>query len=283
MSKGNRSIDIMRGVIFGFLLGVVFCVIAFLLPIAPNEIFGSDTNPPDQTGYNAHQCGDGNKPVWGPWFGFCFGLYDSTAQWIMMAFTIVAAGLLYGALRQANKTNAAAVKASEAALEANQIMIEVNRPWIVWDFQPVGDTFNQSDVRIGFRAAIKNIGSRPAICELISCGRWTSDEYISERLAKFNGDGAGALIPDKTRSTTHMVVLPGQSFVVGDISVESGTMSGEGCVAYVDPHTRIWHHSLRRVLYTINLKRGREDSSPKTMEDYDIAISGSDYGHTEVS
>jgi hypothetical protein len=84
----------------------------------------------DQGSNHTNQCGNGNEPVWGPWFGLCFGLYDSIAQWMIMVFTIVAAVLLYGTLIQANKTNLAAIKAATTASETNQILRDEQRPWV---------------------------------------------------------------------------------------------------------------------------------------------------------
>jgi hypothetical protein len=84
----------------------------------------------DQGSNYTNQCGNGNEPVWGPWFGLCFGLYDSIAQWMIMVFAIVAAVLLYGTLIQANKTNLAAIKAATAASETNQILRDEQRPWV---------------------------------------------------------------------------------------------------------------------------------------------------------
>lgn len=55
---------------------------------------------------------------------------DSLAQWIMAFFTIAATVILVLTLRSANKTNQAAVKASQAALRANEIMQQEQRPWV---------------------------------------------------------------------------------------------------------------------------------------------------------
>jgi hypothetical protein len=77
-----------------------------------------------------NQCGNKNQPVWGPWFGMCFGLYDSIAQWLMMALTITATIVLILTLKSANETNKAAINTANAALEANDIMRQEQRPWV---------------------------------------------------------------------------------------------------------------------------------------------------------
>lgn len=63
---------------------------------------------------------------------------DSLAQWIMASFTICATIVLILTLRSANKTNLAAIKASEAAQEANQIMRDEQRPWLQFEVEDFG-------------------------------------------------------------------------------------------------------------------------------------------------
>lgn len=111
-----------------------------------------------------NQCGDGNDPVWGPWFGLCFGLYDSIAQWLMMAFTIVAAALLYGTLIQANRTNLAALNASNAALEANDIMRQEQRPWVTLIYDMQCNFFDRGGFQgeISWNYNFQNKGKSPA-------------------------------------------------------------------------------------------------------------------------
>lgn len=79
---------------------------------------------------------DGKEPEWWNWTRRLVAAEDTLAQWIMAFFTIAATAVLLLTLRSANKTNAAAVKASQAALEANQIMRSEQRPWLwVRNFQ----------------------------------------------------------------------------------------------------------------------------------------------------
>lgn len=112
MFKGNWS----NGFASGLIIVGGLTIIGMLFFSSGYSETTQLTDAVDQTTDHANQCGNGNEPVWGPWFGLCFGLFDSLAQWLMMAFTIAAAGLLYVTLLQANKTNQAAIKASEAAL-----------------------------------------------------------------------------------------------------------------------------------------------------------------------
>ncbi|SNR76480.1 hypothetical protein SAMN06265370_12169 [Puniceibacterium sediminis] len=114
----------------GLTVGICLAILLPLLVSHGQQDVAYLPDAVDQSVNKPSQCGDGNEPVWGPWFGLCFGLHDSIAQWLMMAFTIIAAGLLYGTLLQANRTNIAAIKAADAAIEANLIMRHEQRPWI---------------------------------------------------------------------------------------------------------------------------------------------------------
>lgn len=58
---------------------------------------------------------------------------DTLAQWIMAAFTIAATVVLVFTLRSANKTNAAAIDAAQAAIDANKILRNEQRPWVTID------------------------------------------------------------------------------------------------------------------------------------------------------
>ena len=130
MSKGYRDGTFGFGLAVGaFGLLAVFVAVHFFyqeISASPNSVHS--------TAHTGDQCGEGDKPVWGPYWGICFVLSDTIAQWIMMAFTVIAAGLLYGTLRQANKTNVAAINAANAAGNANEIarsnFERSNRAWL---------------------------------------------------------------------------------------------------------------------------------------------------------
>lgn len=146
----------------GLTVGIFSTVLLTLLASSGYEPDTQLSYAIDQSANNTNQCGNGNEPVWGPWFGLCFGLFDSVAQWLMMAFAIVAAGLLYGTLMQANKTNIAAVNASEAAMEANRIMRSEQRPWLDL-INPVATISIDRDwIVFEIHARVINVGKSPA-------------------------------------------------------------------------------------------------------------------------
>ncbi len=93
---------------------------------------------------------------------------DTLAQWVMAFFTICATIVLIFTLRSANKTNSAAVKASNAALEANQIMRDEQRPWIkISDVKVTNEGDFLAEQGPGtrclrFKFMISNLGPRPA-------------------------------------------------------------------------------------------------------------------------
>lgn len=116
----------------GLIAGISLTIILTLFVSSGYEETTQLAYAVDRTGTEAFQCGESNKPVWGPWFGLCFGIYDTIAQWLMMAFTVVATALLFGTLIQANRTNRYAIQAANAANEANAIMRNEQRPWVTF-------------------------------------------------------------------------------------------------------------------------------------------------------
>lgn len=100
---------------------------------------------------------------WDGLFGTFVSPSDTLAQWIMALFTIAATGVLILTLRSANRTNKAAVSASEAALKANEIMRAEQRPWVKIELALIDHvTFDGEAVRVAVRWKITNIGSYPA-------------------------------------------------------------------------------------------------------------------------
>jgi hypothetical protein len=135
----------------------------------------------------------------------CFGLYDSLAQWLMMAFTIIAAGLLFGTLLQANKTNI-------GVLEANAIMRLEQRPWLTLDILDGSelDFKGQGAVcRIPFQ--ISNKGKTPAFYTWFSAGIHAVEGHrdIADIV-----DGLGAATPGKDSTGAYQVIFPGEKFEV---------------------------------------------------------------------
>ena len=146
MFKGYWGNGFASGLIVTVLLTVLFTVFVS----HGYDSTGSMPYAVDQASYNANQCGDGNKPVWGPWFGLCFGLFDSLAQWLMMAFAIVATGLLLATLKATqdlardakdigDKQVATSNSAIKVAQDANKVAAQHFRvgvkPWISVEMQ----------------------------------------------------------------------------------------------------------------------------------------------------
>lgn len=127
-----------------------------------HQIQNSDTAPaPDYDRYALE------APVWGPWHGLWIERSDTLAQWIMAVFTIFATVVLVLTLRSADKTNAAAVRAAEAAVESNRIMQEEQRPWIFVEWVMTDQAqFSQDLIRL----VVKNLGSTPARSTKIKWG-----------------------------------------------------------------------------------------------------------------
>lgn len=98
---------------------------------------------------------------WDSLIGTFISPSDTLAQWIMATFTIAATIVLVFTLRSANKTNAAAIKASSAALEANQIMRDEQRPWIKFDPQ-IAFKNDHGIMRVNVVFPFQNVGVRPA-------------------------------------------------------------------------------------------------------------------------
>jgi hypothetical protein len=161
MPKRDRNFadQLVKWFVFGLLL--FFAVYLF------HQEYGQPTNPVDQAANQTYQCEDGNKPVWGPYWGLCINLSDTLAQWIMMAFTVIAAGLLYGTLKVANDTSRSAVVAAEAATEANALIRSEQRPWLTieeFKFSPPKTIMSKTG-HVHVSLKFTNVGKSPAIVQ----------------------------------------------------------------------------------------------------------------------
>lgn len=100
---------------------------------------------------------------WDGFLGTFVSPSDTLAQWIMALFTIAATIVLIFTLVAANKTNAAAVDASKAAIEANQIMKSENRPWLdAVDFRATNIRDEDNEVFVRWDYILNNYGPSPA-------------------------------------------------------------------------------------------------------------------------
>jgi len=186
MSEGDRNGDIARGLILGFLAGVLLCICAALFPVAV------DVAPHGMTDCSAteNDCSNNGEgvPDWRYWPRRLFALEDTLAQWIMMAFTIAATVVLGFTLRSANKTNVAAIRASEAALEANQIMRDEQRPWVTFEFQGEA-SIREGKVYAWINCTPQNIGKTPALdCIILAGGSEVQARQAEIRGAIHKGD-----------------------------------------------------------------------------------------------
>lgn len=155
MFKGNWSNGFASGIIVTALLAVLIT----LFISHGYDGAGPVSYAVDQAANEPDQCYDGNKPVWGPWFGLCFGLFDSLAQWLMMAFTIVATGLLLGTLWITQGMAWDTRRIGEAQARAYLSVV---------DFYPDGETTTIADngtiihAMYRFKIRVLNSGNSPA-------------------------------------------------------------------------------------------------------------------------
>lgn len=154
MSKGYRDGAFALGLVVGG--GIALNLFLWLDYRARNKIHNHSGGSQDAQ----------YSEVGGYWDGFV-GTFispsDTLAQWIMAFFTIAATGVLVLTLRSANKTNIAAVNASKAALEANDILRAEQRSWVIVK-PPNRCTLGSSGrlVELKFDIELINRGKTPA-------------------------------------------------------------------------------------------------------------------------
>lgn len=161
MSKGYWRNGFTVGLVAGWLTTLIIIIYGYELYNLANCIAKTEHCA------DASQYKDSNEPQWWYWVRRLIETEDTLAQWIMAFFTIAATGVLILTLRSANKTNLAAVKASNAALDANKIMRAEQRPWIDFDIIPnrrfeVTPGQDGQIIKITPIVKIKNFGKSPA-------------------------------------------------------------------------------------------------------------------------
>jgi hypothetical protein len=97
MFKGLRDGYFAFGLVIGFAAGIVLLL---LLEVSSPSI-NPDASAVSYCQGETNHCQDyqNGRPDWGYWFRRIFSMEDTLAQWVMMAFTIAAAGLLFHTLR----------------------------------------------------------------------------------------------------------------------------------------------------------------------------------------
>lgn len=195
MSDSYRNRAFALGLVVGS--GIVLNLFLWLDYAARSEVEGQSST------------GQGNQysevgRYWDGIFGTFVSPSDTLAQWIMAFFTIAATAVLILTLRSANKTNIAAVKASEAALEANQIMRDDQRPWL--DFKALEPKVvvlkrGERSIFPGFEPKIEitNYGKSPAFGVNIGC--------MSFLGATFNGEQVNLLLDELTQIPSGISML----------------------------------------------------------------------------
>ncbi|UXX81622.1 hypothetical protein [Roseovarius pelagicus] len=148
------------------------------------------------------------------WDGF-IGVYvspsDTLAQWVMAFFAIAATGVLILTLWSANKTNIAAVKASKAALEANQIMREGQRPWATVTVNGIKTNLLDPEVIVfDVATTIANEGKNPMFLLFDEAFAWNPTS---------SKDSAASTEFEKRMRECERIRDPGGIFTVGGIDV----------------------------------------------------------------
>lgn len=100
---------------------------SFLAPFILGHELGNSAKAISPSAEQQYQTSEsaGDEPDWRYLARRLISAEDTLAQWIMAVFTVVASGLLWGTLREANRTNRSAVRAANAAVKMNRITREV--------------------------------------------------------------------------------------------------------------------------------------------------------------
>nr|WP_309502925.1 hypothetical protein [uncultured Roseovarius sp.] len=160
MSKFNWR----NGFAVGLTVGIT-SVVALIVWGKPLYDFAKCVGNGKCDGYAAkYEAEDVPESWWWYWSGDLVSSSDSLAQWIMALLTIAAVFLLWRTLVQTNKTNAAAIKAAEAALDANEIMRTEQRPWVTLDKEFECNFFDRGGYQgeISWNYGFVNKGKSPA-------------------------------------------------------------------------------------------------------------------------
>ncbi|MEP1588431.1 MAG: hypothetical protein ABJR46_13020 [Tateyamaria sp.] len=163
MLKGDRNGDVARGVIIGFLVGgVLFTALGqSSIPVDVTTQAISDCST------NTDNCANNREGVPSGWYWFrrLFALEDTIAQWIMMAFTIAAAGLLLATLTATRDMAKSTREIGQSQVRAYLTIESIS-------FHP--EPSDRFPVFAG-RVVVKNTGQSPAINVFIDV------KVISER------------------------------------------------------------------------------------------------------
>lgn len=159
MSESNGRNGFALGLAIGFGLGVI--LLLFLEYHSPTINPNTGTDARCHWDANHSQEDQHNGPDWGYWFRRTFSMEDTFAQWVMMAFTISAAGLLLLTLKATQSMARDAREIGQAQVRA-YLSLEIAEVNIVTNSTGDGHTVN---VAVSCRAV--NRGQSPAItCQI---------------------------------------------------------------------------------------------------------------------
>ena len=241
MSRRYWGNGFATGLILG---GSLATLLLLLLQSSQPYSYASDEPSHQPSGENgggqARDDEQGN--IWWHWDGGLVSSRDTLAQWIMMAFTVVAAGLLLGTLSMTRKL----------ACDTREIGDMQNRPWLKCRLEfPSGLLAAQGSLPFGMRLDITNIGKSPATDVLADVFLFQSlghdDEALIEGLRRdlvakieTGHERAGAILPGET---FHRMRAEALRINMTDVLPFLGGVEPAACVVavYKIPSDGEWH------------------------------------------
>ncbi|UYV37778.1 hypothetical protein N4R57_01275 [Rhodobacteraceae bacterium D3-12] len=229
-----------------FLLGLILGFGITLLFFLTLEVTSPVKNPPPSevshcaTGTNECAHDDNSVPDWWYWPRRLFSLEDTLAQWIMMVFTVAAAGLLVGTLYQSNK--------------AINIAFGAERPWLKVSAAPDGGlVWDESRVFLTIRINFENVGRSPATIFAISHAAAVGDNF--EKIDEIAAAQAISITRNTSQSFMESTVFPGDGGHYG-FHADFYYPPGEGrckwivTIGYLDEITKAKHWVQIRFSFT---------------------------------
>lgn len=240
MSDGYRN----GAFAFGLIVGGGIALNLFLwLDYRANKVASVDSSASKNSQLGNH---------WDGLIGTFVRPNDTLAQWFMVLFTIIATVVLVLTLRSANKTNVAAIKASNAALEANDIMLQEQRPWVTLT-RDVNCEFSDDD---GYGGALAwnynfiNKGKTPAYNVKVDIKLFRSNNFMeclgeaqsfSDQCVQNSGTGGTPILfpgeeTEFTRFNSYFLMAyeigPDESGAVAKLVKDGDKYSALVCVTY---------------------------------------------------
>ncbi|MCL3882472.1 hypothetical protein [Marivita sp. GX14005] len=149
--------------------------------------------------------------TWLYWTKRLIAAEDSLAQWVIAFLSFLAVMLLWLTLRQAIRTNDAAVAAANAANVANELMRSEQRPWLTLRWQVSCEYLQRSSTKYSLKwfYNVENLGKSPAFNVRVSYNVYRYDwSFIGA------GRQAAPIEMDRAKRSTNFtskVLFPNQS------------------------------------------------------------------------